>query len=170
MMKKNLVDNLVGLSLSFHPAWNVNWNRFLWLGISSLRSWHVGIIFFFFLASGVFIGGFLHSWDFYCIFHYSIHFALEGSPIQVLTNYFSFFNMSDSERIALVALYKRAIVSESFSISLKKDDISSTLMIWSNRSQKNIFFICFWQFFPVFCPRANRSHRSSLRHSSLTNI
>ena len=41
---------------------------------------------FFFFASGVFIGGPVSPLlRFYCIFHYSIHFTLEWSPIQVLT-------------------------------------------------------------------------------------
>ena len=44
--------------------------------------------FLFFLASGVFHGGSVSPpLRFYCIFHYSIHFTLEWSPIQVLTNH-----------------------------------------------------------------------------------
>ena len=39
------------------------------------------------------------------------------------------FNMSDREQIALVALYKRATMSESLSTSLKKSDVSDWLLI-----------------------------------------
>ena len=61
--------------------------------------------------------------------------------------------MSDCERTTLVALYKIAILSELLSISLKKSNISDSLVIWANLSKKNkrfawsfFFFICFWQF------------------------
>ena len=53
---------------------------------------------------------------------------------------------SRRERIALVAIYKRATVSKSLSISLNKGDISEFLM------KKNILFVRFWLFLTVFPP------------------
>ena len=57
---------------------------------------------------------------------------------------------SDSERFALVALYKRATVSESLpSLYKKKSNMSDLLVIWANRSQKWAIL-----YFPLFSPRA----------------
>ena len=51
--------------------------------------------------------------------------------------------------------------------SLKKSVVSDLIVIQANRLQKKnnsivkfLFFICFWQFFPFLCPRANLSHPS----------
>ena len=65
---------------------------------------------------------------------------------------------SDCELIALVALNKRATVSKSLSISLKKNNVSDLLVIQANRLKKTsdslekTFFVCFWQFFKKFSP------------------
>ena len=90
---------------------------------------------------------------------------------------------NDHERIALIALYKRATESksisslfykratmrESLSSLLKRSDESDSPLIWVNRSKKTsyslkkncIFCKCFTTF-PLFMPRGNRS----LLHSS----
>ena len=58
--------------------------------------------------------------------------------------------------------------------SLKRSDVSDSLVILANRLQKTrnslekfVFFVCFWQFFPFICPRANSSSSSLLIHSFL---
>ena len=78
---------------------------------------------------------------------------------------------SNPEQMALIALNKRATVSNLLGslmteeqlwayrscCSVKKSDLSDSLMIRANLSQKPaipskkfIFFICFWQFFTAF--------------------
>ena len=58
--------------------------------------------------------------------------------------------------------------------SFKQSNVSDSLAIWANRSQKTsdslkkfVFFVCFWHFFPFLCPRANCSCCSSLIGSFL---
>ena len=61
---------------------------------------------------------------------------------------------SDRERIVLVDLLKIATVSESLSIYFRKSDISDSLMIRENHSQKNVFLVCFWLFSPFLCQKS----------------
>ena len=77
---------------------------------------------------------------------------------------------SDSERIALLGLYKRATVSKSRSRFLFKREASVTCL-WLYRitlkklgicSKKPVFFICFDSFPPFYVRKANCFHRSSL--------
>ena len=61
--------------------------------------------------------------------------------------------------------FLRATVSDSL---FKKSDVNDSVVIRANRSiKKFVFFLCFWQFFPLLCLRANHSRRSSLIRSFL---
>ena len=81
---------------------------------------------------------------------------------------------------ALLSLFtKERLCAKCSCCSLKKGNMSYSLVIKTNCSQKRaicltkfVFFVCFWQFFTSFsllCPRANRSCCSSLRRSFLKN-
>ena len=51
--------------------------------------------------------------------------------------------------------FLRATVSDSL---FKKSDVNDSVVIRANRSiKKFVFFLCFWQFFPLLCLRANHS-------------
>ena len=83
---------------------------------------------------------------------------------------------SAREQISLAALYKRATRANRFRHSLKKSDMSDSLMIWANCSQKRVIgstkklyflmFLTIYEFFhcfsPLFCPRVNCSSLSLL--------
>ena len=95
------------------------------------------------------------------------------------------FNMSESEQIPLVALYKRATVSKSLLPLCKKSYMSDSLLIRANRSQKRanrskkwairwkkiLFLYVFHCFSPFLCPRANRSfvHKKVMKMSFLND-
>ena len=66
----------------------------------------------------------------------------------------SLFKKSNCEQIALVALYKRATVSESLSISFKR----ATPLICN----LHVFFMFLTVVIPFYAKRANRYRRSSL--------
>ena len=72
----------------------------------------------------------------------------------------------------LLLLYKRATMSKSISSLLKKSNMSDSLMVQENRSQKqrisfHLFLTVFHCFSPFLCPQVNCSHRTLLSRSFL---
>ena len=68
------------------------------------------------------------------------------------------FSKEWREQFALIALYKRATVSEYFSISFKKRDVSDSLLIQANcsgktsKSLKKMYFVYVFDSFPPITP------------------